>query len=73
MSATTIATTSPVGRWIWKSGEVKNGYAVPWDVQSVNTCPENFVWEAESTSILVVVPGLYEVTFGFYSKKKPSV
>ena len=33
-----------VARWLWKSGELVSGYAVPWEVQSVNTCPENFLW-----------------------------
>jgi hypothetical protein len=33
-----------VARWLWKSGDLINGYAVPWEVQSVNTCPENFLW-----------------------------
>ncbi len=60
-------------RWLWKSGELKNGYAVPWEVQSVNTCPENFLWEEEKTSVLTVAPGLYEITFGFYSNKKPTI
>ena len=32
-----------VARWLWKSGELVNGYAVPWELQSVNTCPENFI------------------------------
>lgn len=26
-----------VARWIWKSGELKNGFAVPWEVESINT------------------------------------
>lgn len=42
-------------------------------MQSVNTCPENFLWEEDKTSILTVAPGLYEITFGFYSNKKPTV
>ena len=62
-----------VGRWLWKSGELVNGYAVPWEVQSVNTCPENFLWDEDKTLILTVAPGLYEITFGFYSAKKPTV
>lgn len=63
-----------VARWLWKSGELINGYAVPWEVQSVNTCPENFLWQEDKTAILTVAPGLYEVSFGFYSHgKKPTV
>ena len=62
-----------VARWLWKSGDLANGYAVPWEVQSVNTCPENFLWEEDKTIILTVAPGLYEITFGFYSSKKPTI
>ena len=40
-----LCSENTVGRWIWKNGEVRKGYAVPWDIQSVNTCPENFLWE----------------------------
>jgi len=62
-----------VARWIWKSGQVKNGYAIPWEIQTVNTAPDNYLWEKEKTSIMVVSPGLYEITMGFYSNKKPTV
>ena len=59
-----------VGRWIWKSGEVKTPTClVPWEVQALNTCPDNFLWEKSKTSIIAVAPGLYELSFGFYSKK----
>jgi hypothetical protein len=46
---------------------------VPWEVQSVNTCPENFLWDEDKTAILTVAPGLYELTLGFFSSKKPTV
>lgn len=54
-----------LGRWIWKSGRAKGDkHAVPWNVQNINTNPENFVWEKDRTAITTVAPGLYEVTFG---------
>lgn len=61
------------GRWAWKSGQVKNGYAVPWEIQLVNTTPDNYLWEKDKTSVTVVASGLYELTMGFYSDKKPTV
>jgi hypothetical protein len=27
----------------------------------VNTLPDNYLWEKDKTSILIVAPGLYEV------------
>lgn len=62
-----------MARWLWKTGTLKNGFAVPWEVQSTNTCPENFLWEPENTSIMTVAPGLYEIVFGFFARKKPTV
>lgn len=60
------------GRWLWKSGETKTGN-LPWEVQSLNTCPENFVWEKDKTNVLTLAPGLYQVGFGVFSRKKCSV
>lgn len=61
-------------RWVWRSGQLhSNGYAVPWEVQSVNTCPENFLWDEDKSAILTVAPGLYEITLGFFCAKKPTV
>ena len=62
-----------VARWIWKSGKLKNQHGVPWNVQIVNTNPENFLWQKGRVNIQVVNGGLYEVSFGFYSRKKPTV
>lgn len=54
-----------IGRWVWKSGELKNNYAIPWELQAANTNPDNYLWEKEKTSVLVVQPGLYEISLGF--------
>ena len=62
-----------LGRWLWKSGALKNGYAIPWEYQTINTAPDNFIWEKDKTSILIVNPGLYELTMGFYTDKKPTI
>ena len=63
-----------LGRWIWKSGRTRGErHAVPWNVQNINTNPENFVWAQDATSITTTAPGLYEVTFGFFTRKKPAV
>ncbi|CAG9464890.1 unnamed protein product [Pedinophyceae sp. YPF-701] len=62
-----------VARWLWKSGRLAKGGAVPWNAQAVNTDPDNFVWERDGACIVAVVPGLYEVSFGFYAPRKPRV
>jgi hypothetical protein len=42
-------------------------------MQSVNTSPDNFIWEKNRTSILVVAAGLYEINLGFYAPKQPQI
>ena len=61
-----------VGRWLWKSGEIKTA-SIPWEVQSINTCPENYIWEKDKTIILALTPGLYHIQYGVFSKKKCSL
>ena len=52
-----------LGRWIWKSGRVKGEkHAVPWNVQNINTNPDNFGWEKDRAVIGCAAPGLYEVS-----------
>ena len=58
-----------LGRWIWKSNELQGASQVPWEVQSINTCPENFLWERNKTAIVMVAPGLYQISLGFFSRR----
>ncbi|CAG9318475.1 unnamed protein product [Blepharisma stoltei] len=62
-----------VARWIWKSGELDGNSCVPWEVQSVNTAPDNYMWEKDKAVLTVVAPGLYEIMIGFYARKKPTI
>ena len=68
-----ICNENQVGRWLWKTGKIKGGYAIPWDTQSVNTSPDNFIWEKDKTIITVIQGGIYQVSLGFYSNKKPNI
>eukprot|EP00762_Andalucia_godoyi_P004485 ANDGO_08200.mRNA.1 hypothetical protein AMSG_02023 len=62
-----------LGRWLWTCHKLKSGHGVPWNIQSANTDPDNFRWDPDRVNILVEAAGLYEVTFGFYSKRKPTL
>jgi hypothetical protein len=68
-----ICNENQVGRWLWKTGKIKGGYAIPWDTQSVNTAPDNYIWEKDKTMITVIKGGIYQVSLGFYANKKPNV
>jgi len=61
-----LCTENILGRWAWKSGDLKSGSLVPWEIQLANTLPDNFLWEKDKTSILTVAPGLYEVHHNLY-------
>ena len=58
-------------RWLWTSGSLQSDHKVPWEVQTVNTQPDNFIWEAGQTTVYTVAPGLYELRLGIYTRFKP--
>ena len=41
------------GRWIWKSGKTKAGKGIPWNVQTINSDPDNFVWEKDKVRCML--------------------
>ncbi|CAG9320739.1 unnamed protein product [Blepharisma stoltei] len=61
-----------LGKWLWKSGKETNNY-IPWETEISNTCPTNFIWKPNTIEISVIAPGLYEISYGFYSSKKPNI
>ena len=46
---------------------------MPWEVQAINTCPDNFLWEKNKSALVLAAPGLYQISFGFYSKRQPVI
>ena len=69
----TLCNENNIGRWLWKSGKVKNNLSVPWEVQIINTSPDNFIWEKDKPFININEGGLYEINIGFYADKKPMI
>jgi hypothetical protein len=68
-----LAKENSIGKWIWKSGNISKGYAVPWEIQIINTMPENFIWEKDDVCILVKNKGIYLLSLGFFVKEKPII
>lgn len=72
-------------QWVWKSGSLKQGTSsVPWNIETSNTgnlqffCflildTENMLWEEDSAIIKIEEGGLYEISFAFFTKTKPSI
>lgn len=69
-----LASDLSQGRWLWKSGKVSAATGgIPWNVQTLNTSPANYLWERDRVNLTCVSPGLYEVTLGFFTKRRPSI
>ena len=69
----TLCNENNIGRWLWKSGKIKNNLAIPWEVQIINTSNDNFLWEKDKAFINIKEGGLYEIKMGFFADKKPMV
>ena len=69
----TLCNENNVGRWLWKSGKVKNNLSIPWELQIINTSNENFLWEKDKSIIGVKEGGLYKILMGFFADKKPMI
>ncbi|KAJ3323026.1 hypothetical protein HDV06_002472 [Boothiomyces sp. JEL0866] len=60
-------------QWVWNSGKLKLGSAIPWNLETTNTDPDNFKWEQDHYNIRILDAGLYEINFAFFTKAKPSI
>jgi hypothetical protein len=61
------------GRWIWSSGRTLPDRAVPWNIECINTASDNLLWKQDAPDITTVMPGLYELTLGFFSETDPDL
>ena len=53
---------------------MKNNNRIIWDVQEINTFPDNYILENEKSVLLIKQRGIYEIIFGFYGyNKKPNI
>ena len=68
-----LAKENSVGKWLWESGNISKGYAVPWEGQVINTMPENFIWEKDDICITVKEKGIYLLSLGFFVREKPTI
>ena len=68
-----LAEENSTAKYIWNSGKVSKGYAVPWEEQIINTMPENIIWEKDDISITVKNKGIYLISLGFFVEEKPTI
>ena len=70
----TLCEENKLGKWGWTMGKLKNNYNIIWDIQSINTYPDNYILENDKSLLLIKQGGIYEIIFGFYGyNKKPNI
>jgi len=70
----TLCEENKLGKWIWTKGKLKNNNKIIWDIQEINTFPDNFILENEKSVLYIKQGGIYEIIFGFYGyNKKPNI
>ena len=70
----TLCEENKLGKWSWTLGKLKNNNKIIWDIQEINTFPDNYILENEKSSLLIKQGGIYEIIFGFYGyNKKPNI
>ena len=70
----TLCEENKLGKWGWTMGKLKNNYNIIWDMQSINTYPDNYILENDKSLLLIKQGGIYEIIFGFYGyNKKPNI
>lgn len=38
-----------IGKWVWKSGEIRENYFIPWEHQVTNTSSDIYLWDENKT------------------------
>ena len=66
-----IADEITLARWLWVKGELLMNGVVNWDVECANSAPRNFT--KKRGTIEVNEAGVYEISFGFYGKRRPTI
>ena len=70
----TLCNENKIVRWIWDGGKLKNNYNIIWDIQKINTSPDNYILEKDKSIIIIKEEGYYEITLGIFGySKKPNI
>ena len=69
-----LCAENAIGRWSWESGNLaRSSSTVPWEQELINTTPQNYLWERDSSTLLTVEAGIYQVSLAFFDCRKPSL
>ena len=59
-------TENATGIWKWVSTKLKNGY-VPLEIEYYNTMRDNYLWEEDRTSLMIINKGVYNIKIIFFA------
>ena len=60
-------TENSTGIWKWVSTKLNNGY-IPLEIEYYNTMRDNYLWEEDRTSLMIVNKGVYNIKVVIFTK-----
>jgi hypothetical protein len=61
-----------MGKWISTNNEIINGN-IKWNIQSVNSSPDNFSWDNNNYFISIRNKGIYQIEFILFIDRKENM
>ena len=62
-------TENSTGIWKWVSTRLNNGY-IPLEIEYYNTMRDNYLWEEERTSLMIINKGVYNIKIVIFTNDK---
>jgi hypothetical protein len=62
-------TENSTGIWKWVSARLNNGY-IPLEIEYYNTMRDNYLWEEDRTSLMIINKGVYNVKIVIFTNDK---
>ena len=64
---TTLVQENKIGKWLWDSGNLRGGHTVPWEIQKINNCPDNYIWDKDTINLVINNKGIYYLNLIFFA------
>ena len=62
-------TENATGIWKWVSSKLKNDY-IPFEIEYYNTMRDNFLWEEDRTSLMIINKGVYNIKIVIFTNEE---
>ena len=61
-------TENSTGIWKWVSNKLNNGY-IPLEIEYYNTMRDNYLWEEDRTSLMIINKGVYNIIIVIFTNR----